>query len=173
MEETIKIPAERLKILMNKKTKEFIEKKCNIKITIGEEGVVQIEGEPQDVYFSKNVITAIGRGFEINDAMFLIDKDFDLYVYHLKEYFKNENSIKRIKGRVIGEKGKTKQEIESATDSKLSIYGNTIAIIAKPDTIEYAKIAVEKLLHGAMHSSVYRYLAKARKRIFEERLIGK
>lgn len=168
MQEVIKIPAERLKII--KDAKELLEKKCNVKIEVGEEHEVILDGEPQEVYFSKNVIIAIGRGFEPNDALLLIEKDFDLYVFHLKDYLKNENSITRVKGRVIGEKGKTKKEIESATESKISIYGNTIAIIAKPDTMEYAKTAVEKLIHGAMHSSVYRYLADARKKIFEERL---
>ncbi|MEM4626553.1 MAG: hypothetical protein QXZ30_00660 [Candidatus Bilamarchaeaceae archaeon] len=172
MEEIIKIPVERVKIIKDKKNKELLEKKCNIEIEINEENEIALRGEPQDIYFSKNVIIAIGRGFDIRDALLLIERDFDLYIYHLKDYFKNENSIKRVKGRVIGEKGKTKKEIESATESKISIYGNTIAIISKPDTMEYAKTAVEKILNGAMHLSVYRYLADARKKIFEERLRG-
>jgi ribosomal RNA assembly protein len=172
MEEIVKIPAERIRILKDEKNKKMIEKKCNIKIAFEEEEGVRLEGEPQDIYFAKNVILAIGRGFEPKDALLVIDKDYELYIYHLKEEFKSENSIKRVKGRVIGKKGKTKKEIEDATESRISVYGNTIAILAKPDAMEYARTAVEKLLHGAMHSSVYRYLSEARRKIFEERLRG-
>jgi len=172
MEEIVKIPLERVGILKNEKTKKMLENKCGIRIKVDDEGAVHVAGEPADVYFSKNVIAAIGRGFEPKDALLIVEKDYGLYIYHLKDEFGSENSIKRVKGRVIGEKGKTKREIEEATESKISVYGNTIAVLAKPDAMEYARTAIEKILHGAMHSSVYRYLADAKRKLFEERLRG-
>ncbi|MEM4359540.1 MAG: KH domain-containing protein [Candidatus Bilamarchaeaceae archaeon] len=174
MEEIIKIPGERVKVLIgdNESTKKMLEKKCNIRIDATPDGEVTLRGDTADVYFSKSVITAIGRGFDPNTAIKLLEADYQLHIFYLKEYLSSENAIKRIKGRVIGEKGRTKAEIESATDSSISVYGNTIAIIGKADSIDYAKEAIERLIRGATHTGVYRYLADVRRRLFEERLRG-
>ena len=171
MEEVVKIPADRVAILIGErgKTKEMLEQKCNVKLTVGDEGEVHLIGETADIYFSKDVVLAIGRGFEPEMALKILN-DQHLYIYHLKEYFHSENAITRIKGRIIGEAGKTKKEIEDAADCRISVYGNTVAIIAKADSMEYAKQAIEKLLAGAMHLSVYKYLAGVRRKLFEERL---
>lgn len=175
MEEIVRIPAERVKVLIGEKgkTKEMLEKKCSIKLEIDNEGEVKISGETHDVYFSKDIIIAIGRGFNPRVAIKLLEPDYMFYLLSLKEYLSNENAIKRIKGRIIGENGRMKTEIESVADCRVSVYGNTVAIISKTDSIEYAKEAVEKIIHGAKHASVYRYLADVRKRLFEERLRGK
>jgi ribosomal RNA assembly protein len=172
MEEIIKIPAERMKVIIGERgeTKRMLEEKCNIRIEIIGDEEIQASGETADVYFSKNIIIAIGRGFNPDIAIRLLKQDYQFELLHLKEYLPTENAIKRIKGRVIGEKGKTRIEIEDATDAKISVYGNTIGIIAKTDGMEYAKEAIEKLIHGANHAGVYRYLAGVRKRLFEERL---
>ncbi|MFH1222285.1 MAG: KH domain-containing protein [Candidatus Micrarchaeota archaeon] len=173
MEEVVKIPADRVAVLLGEKgkTKELLEQKCNIKLTVGEEGEVHLIGETADIYFSKDVVLAIGRGFDPDTALRILN-DQQLYIYHLKEYFHSENAITRIKGRIIGEGGKTKTEIEDAADCRISVYGNTVAIIAKADSMEYAKQAIEKLINGAMHLSVYKYLTVVRRKLFEERLRG-
>jgi len=175
MEEVIRIPAERVKILVGKdgKTKELLEKKCRVEIKIDREGDVDIEGESTEVFFAKDVVLAIGRGFNPQKALKLLNPDYQLYIFHLKEYLSTEKAIKRIKGRIIGENGKTKGEIEDATDSYLSVYGNTVGIISKLDSIGYAQEAVGMLIHGAKHASAYNYLRRARKRILESRLRGK
>jgi ribosomal RNA assembly protein len=173
-EEIIRIPAERIKVLLGKegKTKELIEKKCKIKIRADREGEVSIKGESADVFFAKDVIIAIGRGFNPAKALKLIKPDYQFYLFRLKEYLPTEKAIKRIKGRIIGEDGKMKEEIERATDSHLSIYGNSVGVISKIDSIIYAQEVVEMLINGAKHASAYRYLAKAKRRIMESRLKG-
>ena len=40
----------------------------------------------------------------------------------------------------------------------ISVFGKTVAIIGRPDGIERARKAVEMLLEGANHSTVYRFL---------------
>ncbi len=173
-EEIVRIPAERVKILLGKdgKTKELIEKKCNIKLKVDSEGEVDMRGESTDIFFSRDVIIAIGRGFNPKKALKLVKPDYHFFLFRLKEYLPTEKAIKRIKGRIIGEDGKMKEEIETATESDLSIYGNTVGIISKLDSIGYAQEAVGMLINGAKHTSVLNYLAKARKRILESRLKG-
>lgn len=169
--EVVKIPSERIRALFGPKstTKEYIEEKCGVKLEIDSEGDVEIFGESTQIFFAKDVVKAIGRGFEPNVAIKLIG-DFNLYIISLKEIVESENAITRLRGRVIGEKGKIKIEIESATDSFLSIYGNTIGIISKIDTMPFAKEAIEMLLNGAPHLAVLNYLAKSRREIMDSRL---
>jgi len=174
MEEIVKIPAERIKILLGKdgKTKETIEKKCKIKLKVDPEGEVHISGESENVFLYKDVVVAIGRGFNPKKAMKLANPEYQFYLFHLKEHVPTEKAVKRIKGRIIGHEGKMREEIEQATESYLSVFGNTVGIIAKMDSMEYAKEAVEMLINGAKHSSVYGVLGKAKRRILEGRLKG-
>ena len=59
--ELIKIPSERIKIL--NQAKKRVEKICKVHISI-EEFEVSIDGDASDIYFAKDVVKAIGRGFE-------------------------------------------------------------------------------------------------------------
>ncbi|MFH1520439.1 MAG: KH domain-containing protein [Candidatus Micrarchaeota archaeon] len=175
MTEYLKIPVERMKILVGKDgiTKKKVENKCNIKLIVDTDGDVGIDGEPEDVFFAKDIVKAIGRGFTPEEALRLLAHDYGLYIISLKEYTHSEKAVTRLKGRIIGEKGKIKHNIEDATDSYISIYGSTISIIAKIDTMEYAKEAIGMLVNGARHTSVLGYLAKIKREIWEARLKGR
>ncbi len=172
--EFVRIPHERIAILLGGKgkSKKQVEKACEVKLRINEDGEVEIEGDTAHTYFAKDVVKAIGRGFPTKDALRIINENYAFYLIDLDDYTKSDKAVTRIKGRVIGEKGKIKKEIESATESMLSIYGDTIGIISKIDTMEYAKEAISMIVGGAQHSRVITYLAKVRREILGERLVG-
>ena len=172
MTEIIRIPSERVKSLIGKEgsTKKKIEKRCNVGLTVDSEGEVQINGDSADVFFAIDVVKAIGRGFKADDALRLLGHDYGLYIISLRETVNSDKAITRVKGRVIGEKGSIKSQIESATDSFVSVYGNTIGIISRIDSMEYAKEAITMLINGAKHSTVLSYIAKAKREIMQERL---
>ena len=173
-EEIVRIPAERVKILLGKEgqTRKLIERKCRVKLKVNSEGEVNIGGESTEVFFAKDVIIAIGRGFNPGKALKLTKPEYQFFLFHLKDYLSTDKAMTRIKGRIIGEDGKMKKEIESATESDLSIYGNTVGMISKLDSIGYAQDAVGMLINGAKHASVYNYLRRAKRRILESRLKG-
>ncbi len=175
MTEFVRIPAERVRVLLGKDeaTKRKIERKCNVELIVDREGEVEIIGDAADVFFVHDIIKAIGRGFAPETALRLLGHDYGLYVIPLKEIVRTDNALSRLKGRVIGERGRIKSAIEDATDSYISVYGNTIAIIARIDTMEYAKEAIGMLLDGARHTSVLSYLAKCKREIMEARLKGR
>ncbi|MFH0885092.1 MAG: KH domain-containing protein [Candidatus Micrarchaeota archaeon] len=175
MTDFVRIPSERVKVLLGKDeaAKKKIEKKCNVELIVDPEGEIEIVGDPADVFFVHDIVKAIGRGFTPETALRLLGSDYGLYIIPLKEIVHSENALTRLKGRVIGENGKIKSAIEDATDSYVSVYGNTIAIIAKIDTMEYAKEAIGLLIDGARHTSVLGYLAKAKREILEARLKGR
>ncbi|MEW6722812.1 MAG: KH domain-containing protein [Candidatus Micrarchaeota archaeon] len=175
MSEFVRIPAERVKVLRGRDgaAKRKLEKRCNVELVIDSEGEIEILGDPADIFFARDVVKAVGRGFTPEYALKLLDHDFGLYIIPLKEMISSENALVRIKGRIIGEKGRVKSAIEEATDAYISVYGNTVAIIARIDGMEYAKEAVGMLIDGARHTSVLSYLARAKRELIESRLKGR
>ncbi len=170
--EIVKIPKERVGVLLGEggKTKELIEKDAKIKLKVDSEGEITIDGDEDKVYFGVDIVKAIGRGFRPQEAIKIITKNKSYFMINLKEFSNTPNGIARIKARIIGEEGKVKKEVESATECSISVYGKTIGIIGDYDTIEYAKEAITKLIKGSQHSTVFNYLADVRKKIMQERL---
>lgn len=173
--EIVKIPVERVGALLGSdgKSKERLEKLTGVKINVSEDGDVEIAGDSANIFFLKDVIKAIGRGFNPADAEKLLKEDYALEVIDMKEFCKGENDLKRIRGRIIGEEGKMKGEIENATDSKVSVYGWTVGIIAPHDAMVYAKKAIDRIIGGAQLSVVFNEIARYKKELMGNRLLGK
>jgi ribosomal RNA assembly protein len=112
-----------------------------------------------------DVIKAIGRGFSPERAMRLFQDDEYFEVIDLKDFGSKSNQMARIRGRIIGHDGKTRQLIEDLAGVSISIYGNTVAIIGTSAGLPVAKHAIELLLNGSEHSTVYRYLEGQRPKL--------
>lgn len=159
---SILIPKQRVGVLVGKngEIKKRIEKefKCKLKVTsLGE--VTLDSSDPVKSLEAKDVITAIARGFSPENAMLLGDERFILEVLNLTDYVgKRENALMRHKSRLIGTKGKVRRNIEESTNTKISIYGKTVAIIGMPEDVKLARVAVEKIIAGVMHKAVYSFL---------------
>ena len=161
-----KIPKERIAVLIGKDgiTKKQIESATNIKLKIdSKEGDVFLKGEDAlGLYSAREVINAIGRGFNPETALLLLKQDYTLEILNMTDYIKSKNSIIRLKGRVIGAEGRSRKTIEELTETYISVYGKTIGIIGFSENVAIAKKAVESLLSGSPHSSVYKWLEKRR-----------
>jgi len=157
------IPEERKNMLIGKggSVKKIIEKNTHTKIFIDES--IEIKGEDIGVMTAKNVVQAIGRGFSPKKAFLLFDEQYHLDIISLRG--ETSNTIKRLKGRIIGRKGKIKSEIEKITDCFISVYGKTISIIGPWDKIPTATKCIELLIEGKNYSTVFKYL-KNRKGIY-------
>jgi len=82
----------------------------------------------------------------------------------------SQSELQRVKGRIIGQEGKTRRIIEELTEADVSIHGHTVAIIAGLEEMEVAREAVKMLLRGSMHSTVYRYLHRKRRELKKRKL---
>jgi ribosomal RNA assembly protein len=92
-------------------------------------------------------------------------------VIDLREYAgKSTNSLDRIRGRVIGLKGKSRRVIEELTRCYVSVYGRTVSIIGEATEVQLAAEAVRTLARGSQHRTVYRALQKARTKQKMERM---
>ncbi len=174
----LRIPKDRVAVLIGKdgKVKEQIESETKTRIKVDRsEGDVFISGEDAlGLYSCREVIRAIGRGFNPDIALLLLKSDYCFDLIDLSEAVgKSKDALLRIKGRVIGSEGKTRRLIEELSESYVCIYGITIGIIGLPESAAIAREAIEKLIRGSPHSSVYKFLEKKRRDLKRERIFGK
>ncbi len=165
-----KVPLDRIGVLIgeNGRVKTEIMKRTRTKITIDSStGMVVIEPEsptvpPFMVMKAQEIVRAIAYGFSPDKALKLLDEDQVLVVVDLKQYVGDSpNHLQRIKGRIIGEKGKARKTLEEMTGTYIVVYGNYVAIIGDYETANIAKQAIEMLIQGRQHSTVYRFVERA------------
>lgn len=165
------IPHERIGVVLGREgaAKAEIERAFKVKLTVySDSGTIEVtpaddNDDPSTILRAKDVVTAVGRGFSPERAMALVEDDVVLDVIDLRELFgKSESDINRVKGRVIGSEGKMRRLLEEMTEAKVSVYGSTIAMIGEFESVSAARQAIEMLLKGKQHSSVYKFLRRAK-----------
>jgi ribosomal RNA assembly protein len=175
----LRIPKERVGVLIGPegKIKKNIEEKLSVELQIdGEGGVTLMLAEkaedPSLLFRAKDVVTAIGRGFSPEHALRLIrDEEAILDIIDLRTIFgRSESDIRRIKGRIIGMDGKTRRTVEELTDTDVSVYGHTIGIIGNIEQVQAAREAIQMLINGSLHSTVYRFLHRKRRELKKKML---
>lgn len=153
------------------KTRAYLEKKTKIPVTVDSEtGEIVIDDheaeDPFTIFKVENIIRAIGRGFSPKLAFKLLDDAYDLFIFDIHDYVKKKSShVHRVKGRIIGTKGKTKKNLEHLTGSYISVYGHTVAVIGHIIDLDITKKAIDKLLQGSKHATVYHFVEQSMKEL--------
>lgn len=172
----LKIPKERIAVLIGKKgkIKKEIELATKTELDIdSREGDIFIKGKDGlDIYIAKEIITAISRGFNPEIALLLLKVDYCFEMLNLTEAAKSKDSQLRLKGRIIGKDGKARELIEELTETYISVYGKTVSIIGTTECVSMARRAVEMLIKGSTHASVYKWLEKQRRVVKKRELLG-
>jgi ribosomal RNA assembly protein len=176
----IRIPKDRVGVLVGPdgKVKRHIEEKLSVELQVESEsgGVTAVLNEkandPSLLFKAKDIVTAIGRGFSPEHAFRLIrDEDAIFDMIDLRDTFgRSESDIQRVKGRIIGMNGKTRRLIEELTDADMVVYGHTIGIIGTFEQVTAARSAVQMLIDGSQHHSVYKFLQKKRSEMKKQML---
>lgn len=175
----IKVPAERIAVLIGKKgaVVERIKQECVVDVEIeSETGNVAVgydtksllEGNP---FKALEIISAIARGFSPEKAFKLLHEDIVFQLLDMRDYVGNsQSSISRVKGRIIGERGKSRRTIEELSGADVSIYGHTVGFIGIFDAIKVAVEAIILLSKGSSHRTVYAMLQNYRRKLKQERM---
>lgn len=172
----VRIPKERVAVLIGKEghTKSEIEKKGEVELLIdSEEGEISIvqKGEALKSVISESVVQAIGRGFNPNIAILLFEENAQLIVISLRDFAKpGSRRIKQIRGRIIGRDGRTRKIIEELTSTFISVYGDTVSIIGDYLSVQISKEAINMLIQGRKHSSVYNFLERSARELRLKRI---
>lgn len=174
----VRIPSDRIGALLGKegKTKKWIEETFKINLIVDSktgDAIVESLSENLETETLKavDVVNAIARGFSQERASRLNRDDAVLSIMDLRSYQgKSSNSLTRVKGRIIGERGKARRLIEELTRAEVSVYGHTIAIIGRIDEVKLAEDALDILASGGPHKVAYQLLQKRRTEAKIERL---
>jgi len=177
-EKLIRIPNDRIGSLIGKSgnVKSSIEKSCYVSLEIdGDTGEVFIKStgdvEKMQPFKAIEIVSAIGRGFSPENAMTLLDGENTLHVIDLREFVGKSNAnVERIKGRIIGEGGRARKNMENLTNTHISVYGRTVAIIGDASKLRLAVDAISALSSGGMHGAVYDKLESANRRTKQEKM---
>ncbi len=164
----VKIPDDRIGVLIGRggETMREIESRAEVRLDIdSESGNVRIEtvGDPVTALKGPDIVRAIGRGFSPEVALSLLDDDMMMFeLIDIGAAARNENDLRRHKGRLIGEGGRTRELMEELTGASVVIYGSTLAAIGGPRQVQAVREATEMLLDGAPHGAVYSFLEDRR-----------
>ena len=163
----LKIPQNRVGALIgtNGDVKKSIEKLTGTILDIdSDDGTVYISPredmeDPLGVWNANHIVKAIARGFNPEVAMKLIRDDIYLEIMKLPLYIgKSKKALARYKGRIIGKNGKTRELITELAEVDMAVYGKTVSLIGEMENVLVAKEAVEMILNGSRHKSVYAFL---------------
>ncbi len=165
----VKIPPDRLGVVIGVggSVKREIMDRLGVRISVDSENSMvivepEVEGVPPvNVMKAAEIVKAIALGFPPDKAMRLADEDQILVVVDLKQLVGDQpNHLKRVKARIIGERGRARRTLEQMTDTYINVGDTVVAIIGDYERAMAAKRAVEMLVEGRMHSTVYRYLER-------------
>jgi len=172
------IPPERIGVVIGPggSVKERIEVSTGTFITIDSRtGSVSIEPaasgvSAESVLRARDIIRAIALGFTPEQAFRLLEEDQVLEVIDLGSIVQGENHLKRIKGRIIGEEGKTRKIIEETTGADIVIGEKAIGIIGDYEQVKIAGEAIRMLIEGKPHAAVYSFLEKEARRMKRKKM---
>jgi len=170
MIQEVKIAGNRVGALIGKggATKKELETKTGTTVTIdSKEGIVKIEGPDENavpLLRAVETVRAINRGFSPARAFTLLDdEDLLLDMIDLSGLADGPRHLERLRGRIIGRDGRAREQIEDMTDVEISIYGKTVALIGYPEQLKTARAAIDMLIEGVPHESVFAFLDKKKK----------
>jgi ribosomal RNA assembly protein len=167
----VRVPLDRVGALVGPGggVKAQLERRARVRLNIDSQtGSVEIverpDTNPLKALQAEEVVRAIGRGFSPDHAQMLFSEHVFLAVVDIREYTGARSARQRqMRGRVIGEKGRTRKMIEDLAGCHLAIQGNTVAVIGDLEGVDVAKRAVDMLLSGSEHSTVYGFLERKRR----------
>ncbi|WP_435196516.1 KH domain-containing protein [Natronomonas sp. EA1] len=172
----VTIPQDRIGVLIGEggATMREIESRAEVRLNIDSEtGSVEVEsvGDPITALNGPDIVRAIGRGFAPEDALTLLEDDLTMFdLLDLDKATRNKRDLKRKKGRLIGENGRTRQLMEELSGAKVVIYGSTLGIIGTPEQVEAVRSATDMILDGAPHGAVYSFLERKHNEMKSETL---
>lgn len=172
MELLARIAKDRIGVLIGKggDTKRAIEEEAGCQLHIdSDSGEISAhwndDSDPIIRLKMPDLIRAIGRGMSPNRAIQLLDDNVHLRMYDIREWVgRQPNQIRRMRGRVIGRDGRIRELVEELSGVEIVVYRSTILVVGDIESLSVGSAAVERLLGGAEHGTVLKFLEKEKRR---------
>ena len=177
-EKLVRIPNDRIAVLIGKSgnIKSKIERLCYVSLNIdGDTGEILIKskGDVEKIqpFKAMEIVTAIGRGFSPENALTLLKGENTLHIIDLREFAGKSNAnVERIKGRIIGEGGRARRNMENLSGTHISVYGRTVSIIGDASKLRSTIDAISSISGGSMHGAVYSKLEAVNRKEKQEKM---
>ena len=176
----VRVPKERVGVLIGPdgKVKRDIEERLQVRVEVESEGggveiiLPQNSVDPSVLLRAKDVVTAIGRGFSPDEAFRLIRNEDAVFDFiDLRAIFgRSDSDLRRVKSRIIGMDGKTRRTVEELTEADMVVYGHTVGFIGTYEQVDAARQAVQMIIQGSEHHTVYAFLQKKRRELKKQEL---
>lgn len=164
----VRIPLERVAVLIGPKgsTKKRIEELTDTKLIIDSQSgdvIIIVEEEevedPISLWKSRDMVKAIGRGFSPQKALQINNPGFGFELLQLRDFVgTSPNALREVRSRLIGKGGRTRNIIEQTAFCYISVFGNTVGIIAEQRLMQVIREGIISLINGSKQSTVYKYL---------------
>ncbi|MHB1932525.1 MAG: KH domain-containing protein [Thermoplasmata archaeon] len=166
-----RVPEDRIAVVIGRegRTRSEIARRTGTQLTIdAEEGEVEIQGpetDPMAVLKARDIVLAIGRGFSPERAFRLLAEDCFFGVVEIKPISRQHDKagLRRVRSRLIGTEGKARRLVEELSGASMSVYGSTVGLIGNERQLDHATRAVELLLRGSEHATVFHMLSRLRR----------
>lgn len=169
VEETYYLDKDRIPVFIGKEgiTKKMLEQKFSCKLDIdSESGEVTVEAENLvNAFIISNIITAINLGHSPQSAVRLEDENFVLDMIDVKPMVRDHARMKTVLGRVIGKEGSTRKLIEEMTKCSMSVKDSFVSFIGPHENTHLVHEAIEMLIKGASHKTIYHFLERNRQQM--------
>jgi ribosomal RNA assembly protein len=168
----VRVPEERLGVIIGTGggTRRTIAERTGAEVEVeGADEAVRLSvpdsADPIGLLRARDIVLAIGRGFSPERAFRLLGENTYLAVVDIKQSTgkRTKSAIWRIRSRIIGREGRARERLEELSGCAISVQGTTVAIIGDEKQLVRASRAVQLLLRGSEHATVFRMLAHARR----------
>ena len=144
------------------RTKPKLQKELDIKLTHKGKNIF-VEGAPEKEYLALQVLEAINIGFSTEKALRLKEDGIILQTLHIKDITKR-GDLERVRGRIIGKKGRTLSTLSKLTNCDISLEDNEIGLIGDAEIMDDEIQSVTSLIQGSKQGNVYTRLEREGKK---------
>ena len=120
---------------------------------------VSVKGAELNEFLVEKIIRAIDFGFDIDDALLLLNEEFVLEFIDVKENTRRKN-LKDVRSRIIGTDGRVKRTLEKLSGGAVVIKDNTVGLIVDADHLSATVQGIEGLISGSKHGNVFGFLER-------------
>ncbi|MEC8221339.1 MAG: KH domain-containing protein [Nanoarchaeota archaeon] len=163
-EEKFYLEKDRISVFIGKEgeTKKTISKHFNSEIDVDSKtGEVLVESENAvDGFVLSQVIQAINFGHNPEKTLVLEDENMVFDIIDVKPMVRDHLRLKTVMGRIIGKEGSTRKAIEEITKCNIAVKDHYVSIIGAFENVGLVHEALDMLIKGGSHKSMYGYLER-------------
>lgn len=166
MEETFYLSSSRIPVFIGKdgSMKERFEEEFSCSIEVDSKtGEINVTSENAlDTFVLGHVIEAINYGHNPEHTFSLKDEHFVFDIIDVKPMVRDSKRLLSVMGRIIGKNGSTRRAIEEITKCWVAVDENFVSVIGPFENVQLVHEALDMLISGASHKSIYSYLERNR-----------